>query len=217
MNGSGIKELVIAKLEEKSSFLTPTNTSSPILVTGDNISELKPIYDYIDTHIAEAANEILRIAPLNHLLPKKVENPSAVKSTDDEKIGTITVPEDYLRLYTLKMKDWSRPVHEAISKNHPNYTNQYNKYTRGIAEKPVVVYSGCGEGGYLSYYSVYTSHDVSEFSYVQCFDLDNEYTDKVAEAIALNTAKKVMEVFGNADGITIMHNELTSVLENMKL
>lgn len=215
ITGSGIKELVIVKLEEKSAFLTPPN-SSPILITGDNINELKPVYDYIDTHLAEAANEILRIAPLNHLIPKKVENPTATQ-VDDDKIGTITVPKDYLRLYTLKMKDWSRPVHEAISKNHPNYTNQYVKYTRGNPEKPVVAFSGYGDGAHLSYYSVYNSHEVGEFLYVQQFDLANEYTDKMAEAIALNTAKKVMEVFGNADGITIMQNELTSVLGNMQL
>lgn len=216
MSGSGIVNLVITKLEERSAFLNPDSNMGPLLSGDDSLNDLNPVYSYINTQLAEAANEVLMIAPLNHLIPTDITN--AVVA-DDIKDGTgiIVIPEDYLRLYTLKMKDWAKPVHEAIGKGHPIYSQQFNKYTRGIPEKPVAVYSGTATTPHIRYYSVYDSHKVEELSYIPRFSSDNEYTDKMSEAIALNTAKKVMEVFGNAEGVTIMQNELTSVLGNMQL
>ena len=74
MKGSDIVDLVIVKLEEKSAFLAENGKGGPILSSGDNIDELKPVYSYINAHIEQAANEILLAAPLNRLIPIKVLN-----------------------------------------------------------------------------------------------------------------------------------------------
>lgn len=216
MVGSEIVNLVITKLEERSAFLNPNSGMGPLLSGDDSLNELNPVYSYINSHLAESANEVLMIAPLNHLIPTDITD-NVEATPNDDGTGKIEIPEDYLRLYTLKMEDWAKPVHEAIGKGHPIYSQQFNKYTRGIPEKPVVVYSGAVTTPYLNYYSVYTSHEINELSYIPRFSEVNEYTDKMSEAIALNTAKKVMEVFGNTEGVAIMQNELTSVLGNMQL
>lgn len=216
MVGSEIVNLVITKLEERSAFLNPNSGMGPLLSGDDSLNELNPVYSYINSHLAESANEVLMIAPLNHLIPTDITD-NVEATPNDDGTGKIEIPEDYLRLYTLKMEDWAKPVHEAIGKGHPIYSQQFNKYTRGIPEKPVVVYSGTATTPYLNYYSVYTSHEINELSYIPRFSEVNEYTDKMSEAIALNTAKKVMEVFGNTEGVAIMQNELTSVLGNMQL
>jgi hypothetical protein len=287
MKGEKIVDLVIVKLEEKSAFLTPQGSTNPILVTGDNIDELKPVYSYIDAHIAEAANEVLLAAPLNRLTPENI----TIESIDNgmtylvpyakrpDGSGIILLPPNYLRLYTIKMRGWGRPVHKAITKTDHLYTLQHNKFTKGTPQKPVVIFSGVrgyydnyvlddgtdlfdkmehnGEDPltgtvvkykgigvhiirdgrvfvnkeedntdfvevdqipYLEYYSVQgETHEIEELSYIPHFRLSLDYNRDVAEAIALNCAKKVMEVFGNADGIVLLEKELTTVLNNMKL
>lgn len=287
MKGSKIVDLVIVKLEEKSAFLTPQGANNPILVTGDNIDELKPVYSYIDAHIAEAANEVLLAAPLNRLAPISVDVKKLEPQTaNSDGSGVIYASPDFLRLYTLQMDDWDRPVHKAITKTDHLYTLQHNKFTKGTPQKPVVVFSGVRgyydeyilddgtellddivytgtdipdlnvnigsnkqcvniykkgevvcftkvikEGlttyvpkvidktqiPFLEYYSVRGAHSIKEFSYIPHFRLSLDYNRDVAEAIALNCAKKVMEVFGNADGILLLEKELNTVLANMKL
>ena len=286
MKGEKIVDLVIVKLEEKSAFLTPANAQSPILVTGDNVDELKPVYSYIDAHIAEAADEILLAAPLNRLTPTNVDVSKIKPYTENsDGTGVIHVSPDFLRLYALKMDGWSRPVHKAVTKSDHLYTIQHNKFTKGTPQKPVAIFSGVrgyydtyilddgtelfdsikytgiaysdtqmiatqgvhifnkgevvcaqsvynpvqqtekitakripmSEVPYLEYYSVRGTHSIDELSYIPHFRLSLDYNRDVAEAIALNCAKKVMEVFGNADGIVLLEKELNTILANMKL
>jgi hypothetical protein len=275
MKGSKIVDLVIVKLEEKSAFLTPPGSSNPILVTGDNIDELKPVYSYIDAHLAEAANEVLIAAPLNRLAPEQIDVTKLKPKTQNaDGTGIILLPPCFLRLYSVMMGGWSRPVHKAVTKSDHLYTVQHNSFTKGTPQKPVVIFSGVrgyyddyvmadgtevfddmtytgaqltgtvakgkieiGDTGlveynvdgkvittpeseipYLEYYSVQGAlHTISELSYVPKFRMSLDYNRDVAEAIALNCAKKVMEVFGNADGIVLLDKELNTVINNMKL
>lgn len=312
MKGSDIVDLVIVKLEEKSAFLGENGTKSPILSSGDNIDELKPVYSYINAHIDQAANEVLLAAPLNRLLPKNgkeveqsyggliYEDPDTAQVpytchwTLHSPSNILFLPPDYLRLYSLRYKNWSRPVHKAITKADHLYTLQHNKFTRGTDQKPVVVYSGarytCNahqkilDSGNLFYtpltsieienkkssssinsqffglfdnvvqeekdafivdntnnwYHLYkdekseiqyekispaylevfcTTAQLSpeDFLYVPVYSNSTDYNRDIAEAIALNCAKKVLEVYSMADKAALVDKELNTVLSNMNL
>lgn len=215
MTGAEIKDLVIVKLEEHSAFLTEDNTSGPLLSGGDSLQEVKPVYSYIDAQLPEAANEVLLAVPIHKLIPK-VDNPNVTANEDGT--GVITLADDFLRLHTLKMKEWIRPVHLAITPQHPLYAQQFVKYTRGNQHKPVVVYHGeSSTSRELSYYSVSTDHTVDSMLYVAKFSETENYNDSVAELIALNCAKKVLEVFGNTEQVSIMTSEIQNVQNNMLL
>lgn len=309
MKGSEIVDLVIVKLEEKSAFLEENGKGGPILSSGDNIDELKPVYSYINAHIAEAANEVLLAAPLNRLIPKNgitfpSGNPQNISSADWDMVinsNNITLPPDFLRLYTLRMKEWTRPVHKAITKTDHLYTLQFNKFTKGTPQKPVVCFSGVranydeygeamdnilystentvmntsaatptvsaniitelsqefqskeitcflsakdnkwyfveydGTGisanpatpatatateiksPTLEFFSVKSDYTIDELLYIPYYHNDFEYNRDVAEAIALNCAKKVLEVYSMTDKAAAMNNELNLVLSNMNL
>lgn len=225
MTGADIRKLVITKLEERSAFLSD-NSNGPILSGGDNLGELKPVYDYVDEQLPIAANEVLLSAPIHKLYATTVSNPTS--SNNGDGTGTITVPVDFLRLHTLKMTEWSKPVHIAISIDHPLYRNQLNKYTRGHKDKPVVVLnrvtSSLPKVNYniLTYYSVEEDHTVEQLWYIKKFgmtddEMTDEYNDTVAELIALNCAKKIYEIYGNTEQVTLMTSEIQNVQNTMLL
>ncbi len=138
MDYSEITKLVIIKLEEYSAYLTRDGNSlnGVILSGGDDIDSLKPIYSYIEAHIAEAADEVLMNAPLNKMLA--VACPTQPVADENK----ILLPPDFMRLHTLRMQGWERPVHKTITMDDPLCALQYNKYTKGTPQKPVVIFSG---------------------------------------------------------------------------
>lgn len=47
------------------------------------------------------------------------------------------LPDDFLRLITLQMSDWSRPIQTLINEDSAEYRKQQNKYLRGTWERPI--------------------------------------------------------------------------------
>jgi hypothetical protein len=219
--GAEIKDLVIVKLEEYSQFMTKGGDSGPVLFDWENLDEIKPIYSYIDKQLQESADEVLSFAPLHKLYPVVLSDHTVEASNDGT--GVITVPQDFLRLHTLKMKEWSVPIHIAISVDHPLYRHQLNKYTRGHKDKPVAVLNHIMQQtpkvGYnlLTYFSVEKDHTVEKLLYIKKFEMSDDYHDTVAELIALNCAKKVYEVFGNTEQVSLMTSEIQNVQNVMLL
>ncbi len=221
MQGKDIHNLVLVKLDEFTPF--GPDSGATLLAGGDNLDEVKPIYRYVSEHLAEAANEMLMGIALHHLRYKS-PNVDCVADEDDGCIGSIVMPSDYLRLHTLWLKGWAHPVHETIKAGHPMYIKQFNPWSRGHADKPIVTETGLDASGNtyhntLHYYSINEgmAHEVREFKYIPKFNEDEEYEQKVAEAIALHCARKVCEVFGSTEQVGVLTNEINSVMENMRL
>ena len=219
MLGSAIKNLVIIKLDEYTPY-GPAQGSLP----ASGLSSVKPVYEYTDQMLAEAANEMLMLVPL-HKLVYKTMSVSGTPDAGDSKVGMIVLPNDFLRLHTLRMAGWVQPVHVAVHEGDPVYVKQFNRWNRGNKRKPVVTIEGSGLDGStavarkLHYYSVdasTTTHTVDEFKYIPVFDLNADYDRSVAELIALQCARKVMEVHGNVEQVNVMTNEINSVLENLR-
>lgn len=212
MRGREIENRVLVKLEEYSPY--GEQAEQTLLAGGDVMDEQKPIYSYIHQHLEEAANEMLLTLPL-HRLNYEQTSISGTPDNMDNRVGSISLPGDYLRLHTLRMHDWTRPVHKVMREGDAGYVLQFSEWTRGTKQKPVVVETN----DRLYYYSVDagTVHKVEQFLYIPQFDRGQVYDDQVAEAIALHCARKVCEVFGMTEQITIFTNETNSVLENIRL
>lgn len=219
MLGEEIKRKVVVKLEEFSPYAPEHEDAGPLLSGQDKLEEVKPIYSYIDETLPQAANEVLLVAPLNKLEPEHAEHRVCVHSQG--RIGTISLPDDYLRLYALRMETWTAAVRVAQHPGSPLAYAQDNEWTMGTPQKPVVIQ----EHNVLRYYSVAPSaaidgeaacenaHKIEMFKYIPVFSEVGEYSENVAEVIALNCAKKIFEMFQNAEGVTAMSNEIKSALE----
>lgn len=215
MTGADIRNLVITKLEERSAFLAD-NTSGPILSGGDILNEIKPVYDYVDEQLPIAANEVLLSAPI-HKLSATQADVSGINTLNANGVCTIALPDDYLRLVKVKLIEWSTPVSIPISVDHPLYRQQHIKYTRGHQDKPVVAYVEVGSEKQLECYSYTKNSSVESLWYIQKFDEKNKYKDAIAELIALTCARKIFEIFGNTEQVTMMTAEVQNVLNTMLL
>lgn len=207
----------MAKMDEYTPY--GPEHGATLLAGGDSMKQVKPIYEYLDLHLKEAANEMLMVAPV-HKLHYSEEDVTPTADTEDNRIGSFVLPDDFLRLHTLRMKSWSRPIHKSYFPGHPVYDLQQMEWSRGNKRKPVAVVDGIGDtdARVLRYYSVDAGvHEVLDFKYVAGFDEDAEYEADVAELIALHTARKICEAYGMTEQLQLMTNEINSVLENMRL
>lgn len=213
MLGGEIKKKVVVKLEEFSPYLPNDKKAGPLLTGNDSLKEVKPIYSYVDETINQAANEILLVAPLDKLTSEDAAHGCHVHN--DGCIGTITTPPDFLRLRALRMNTWTRTVKEAQHPTSEKAYEQDNEWTRGTPQKPVVVLDECK----LRYYSIAegAEHTVLQYRYIPEFSVYGEYSELIAELIALNCAKKIYEVFQNTEGVSMMANEIKVTLEALAL
>ena len=49
----------------------------------------------------------------------------------------LVLPDDFMRLITLQMSDWKRPIQTLINEDSAEYHKQTNRFLRGTNEKPV--------------------------------------------------------------------------------
>lgn len=148
---SDIKEYVKARLDEIS------NNDDAGLVSGDGaIEDLDKI---IEAVIVPSVRKIHLEAP-NILLTGGVAFPSSstnqASQEENDRSSTeegddasttipdtqyhmleIAVPSDFLRLVTLQMSDWSRPIQTLVGEDSAEYRKQSNKYLMGTPQKPV--------------------------------------------------------------------------------
>ena len=218
MLGEEIKRKVVVKLEEFSPYAPNDEEVGPLLTGQDRLDEVKPIYSYIDETLPQAANEILLVAPLDKLESERADRRVCVHEYESRvtgKVCTISLPPDFLRLRVLRLNTWTHAVAVAQHPNTPLALSQDNAWTMGKFTKPVVVLDECK----LYCYSVKPGAEISikEFRYIPSFDEAMEYSDSIAELIALNCAKKIYEVFQNAEGVTMMAKEIESAMNAIGL
>lgn len=49
----------------------------------------------------------------------------------------LVLPDDFLRLVTLQMSDWNRPIQTLVNEDSAEYRKQTNRYLRGTNTKPI--------------------------------------------------------------------------------
>lgn len=155
-------------------------------------SEVQPIQSYIEKSIPSALDELLLFCPLHYTTGVNLPSMTRITSGTRE-IGIITVPDDFIRIHTIKATKWERPVHRHISVENPEYTQQLNPYTRGGNAKPVVV-----KNQKLELYTLETGDTIETAKYVQRPDVEDiQLNQQLYEPLCYLIASKVYAIFND--------------------
>lgn len=189
---------------ERSALINKVKTRiDEVSASGDVIVDVgventKPFDSIIDELLDESALEILLKAPFYRLPVYKATNLTAKKDTNDDKIGSITLPNDFIRLVSFKMKGWLQPVLSFALPGDAVAIKQSNKYIRGGVAKPVAVLFKDDTSMYINYYSVASEsdHEVTEFNYIKSLTADKITDDQLVDAMCWICAGKTLGIIG---------------------
>lgn len=189
---------------ERSALINKVKTRiDEVSASGDVIVDVgventKPFDSVIDELLDESALEILLKAPFYRLPVYKAMNLTAAKDANDDKIGSITLPNDFIRLVSFKMKGWLQPVLSFALPGDAVAIKQSNKYIRGGIAKPVAVLYKDDTSMYINYYSVASEsdHKVTEFYYIKRLTADGITDDQLVDAMCWICAGKTLGVLG---------------------
>lgn len=161
------------------------------------VENTKPYDSIISELLDESAMEILLKAPF-YRLNVTTGSVQAIKDSNDEKIGTITLPDDFVRLVSFKMASWLQPVTAFAFPGDAVATKQSNKYIRGGVAKPVAVLYRTDAGYMAHYYSVPSASDhiVDEFLYIKKADATEIADSQMVDAMCWVCAGKTLGVLG---------------------
>ena len=226
---SEIIEKVKARLDEYSPF------SEPQSLVALGASEVKPIDSYIEQVLAGAQDAILRIVPLSRVretvrdLTMEANGQSAFGQSpvmermgsvgsDDYEVGTLVVPQDFLRLHTVRFDTWKRDVNRAHDISEPEYVVQRNKYTRGRNHKPSIIINN----GVFEVYSLTFDADDGEehckvFRYIPLTDAaETTFEDSISDLVVLEAAREVANIFGEVNVAKELAEELIKLYAQRK-
>lgn len=162
----GIDELV----EEVRITLDENASQSQYLNLNKDNLELDEI---IRRKLLEAARDITESSPVNKLEPEVMET----EVTTNEYGGYLTIPEDFLRLVSLKMKGWKRSVTVVADEGSDIDLMQRNPFVKGHNIKPMCVFSHNDSGNrVLEYFG--KSNEVEKALYMPIPTIEpNENSD----------------------------------------
>jgi len=90
---------------------------------------------YINAILDEAVKHALQVAPLHILVPSE-GGTLPVEFEVNSEIGTIILPDNYLRFVCLKIATWLQELDQVLPTSHPDYKLQKYTHTRGGIAKP---------------------------------------------------------------------------------
>lgn len=98
--------------------------------------------ELIAAKLPEAARDVTEKCEVELLEPIKM----ITSYMATEYGGTLTIPDDFLRIVSVNMKGWNRTVTTIAGEGSDIDLMQRNKYTRGTSTKPVCVYGHDANG-----------------------------------------------------------------------
>jgi hypothetical protein len=142
--------------------LDENRTESSYLSDNTDNMELNEI---ISSKLLEAVRSVQENCPV-WMLEGEVMTTTISSNTDGS--GTLSLPDDFLRLVALQLTEWDAPVFVVEQTGTQKALMQENKYTRGNPKRPVLVFGNLESGlRKLKYYSVKTSALVELALYVK--------------------------------------------------
>lgn len=186
------------------------NSSAPLAALIDDVDTLS-IDALIESKIEDAARAVTVNAP-RHLLDsgKGFSTAVAWSSSKTKHWGFTQLPEDFLRLVTFQMSDWSYPVVEAITETDPIYKQQNSRFAGigGNPQRPVVAIVQHPIGLILEFYSC-TSNDVAVkiARYIPIPRIENErigISEKLVDAVVYYCAYLVLTSLSEVEQAKVM-------------
>jgi hypothetical protein len=138
--------------------------ASKILDAVITIETCAPVYllevgsNFAGSKIA-VANDAVQLASLDDEAEQAVSATESLTTQiqwDSKRtgVGSILLPDDFLRLIVFKMSDWDIPVFETIDSTDDEYLVQRSKYgVAGNSERPVCAIVPSSNGNKLEFYS----------------------------------------------------------------
>lgn len=157
-----MKEFDVADVIKEVRIAIDQNMSSETLIDIGDVDTLS-IEDIIRSKIADAARVVELNAPSMLLDGGKAFGDSiGWNSEAGYGSGHIILPEDFLRLVTFQMSDWSYAVTQAITEEDPLYLQQHSRFPgiRGCPQRPVVAIITQPVGQVLEFFSCTAGEDV---------------------------------------------------------
>ena len=186
------------------------NSSAPLAALIDDVDTLS-IDALIESKIEDAARAVTVNAP-RHLLDsgKGFSTAVAWSSSKTKHWGFTQLPEDFLRLVTFQMSDWSYPVVEAITETDPIYKRQNSRFAGigGNPQRPVVAIVQHPIGLILEFYSC-TSNDVAVklARYIPVPRIENErigISEKLVDSVVYYCAYLVLTSLSEVEQAKVM-------------
>lgn len=155
----------LSELGKKVRVVMDKNMTSTALSGLGDVDTLS-VNDIIKDSIPRAIRYILQIAPLYLINDETstggtgvVKNGEAkaeltMKSQGDGYVGSFKLPDDFLRLVSVRMSDWKRSA-RAITEDDAEYFEQLSEFAgiRGNPNKPIAALVQGSDGLYLELYS----------------------------------------------------------------
>jgi len=142
--------------------LDENRTESSYLSADTDNMELDEI---ISSKLLDAVRSVEENCPVWML---EGETMSTTLSSNADGSGTLSLPDDFLRLVALQLTEWDAPVFAVEPMGTQKALMQENKWTRGNPKRPVLVFGKSNMGTrILKYYSVKTTASVELAIYVK--------------------------------------------------
>lgn len=120
-------------------------------------------------------------------------------SIDSNKVGRVTLPDNFLRLVSVRLSSWISSYSKLITENSPEYRMQSNEWVCGSPECPVAALVHRSEGRVLELFKAASSSDtLSSFVYIPSVTSDSEsvdISDQLAESLIYYVAALTMVTF----------------------
>lgn len=156
-----------------------SNESDMIGTTDD--SDMDTI---IKSCISEAYRFVTVNADLSMLEGKQLEE--AGFTIDDDMVGHVRLPEDFLRGITFRLSSWNSSASDIITEDTPEYRMQSDPYACGTWQQPVAALVHTASGRELELYKAKTKEDtLKSFVYIPNWERSEESIDipnQLAEA-----------------------------------
>lgn len=170
----------------------------------------KTIDSVIDSLLDESAQELYMIAPIHYLNVSTITN-VAIPNQNDNKIGIVKLPLDYLRIVEFRMQEWERSVFETVLPGSILEKRQSNEFLRGNISLPVVVMKNNSDGNYYEYYSVNTDHTIKINTYIKKEPAENA-KETLQASIVLLTASKYFLMNGMIENAKLANESAIKLL-----
>lgn len=161
-----------------------------------------PIDERIEVFVESCAKQSVLLSP--HKCLEKKEIPGDISGYGDGS-GYIVLPEDFLRLFSFRMKGWKQRVIDTVAEESEMYLLQKNPVTRGGLNFPVCAIVKGSDSLLLEWYSVpayITNPECVEKYYVSSPKITGTEIDipeQLDMLLAYLTAKEVLMSFQSYD------------------
>ena len=154
------KVLVDELVKEVRVTLDENQVESEYLQSSTENMELNEI---IRSKMPDAVRGIVEMCPVSLLNADALTLADDDRTENEDGIGFVVLPNDFLRLVSFKLASWNRSVTSVADEESPTGLMQRNAFTRGTPMKPVCVLSHKADGKrVLEYFTASGGNDTIE-------------------------------------------------------